>query len=107
MDHGYSHAYASSIQPEELVADGEPGKDCFVTVRIVHLQIGQQPAALRHKAQEAPARRMVLVMCFEMLCKLSDTAAQQRDLNLRRTGIGLVNLVANDDLSLCFSRQCH
>jgi hypothetical protein len=50
---------------------------------------------------------MVLVMCFEMLCKLSDTAAQQRDLNFRRTRIGFVNLVADDDLSLCFSRQCH
>jgi hypothetical protein len=50
---------------------------------------------------------VVLFVSFEMLGKFSDTAAQQRDLYFRRTGVGFMNLVVDDDLPLCFTRQCH
>jgi hypothetical protein len=93
--------------PIKLVADRKFLKDTLVTLRTIDLEISQQSPALCHEAQQAPARRVILLMSFEMLSELNDTVCQQRDLHFRRPGIGLVVLIPGYNLPLCFCHQCH
>ncbi len=50
---------------------------------------------------------MVLLVGFEMRLELLKTAAQNRNLDFGRTGIGLMNLIFCDDLPLYVCCQRH
>ena len=98
---------ASKYGPGLLVADRELNENALVSLRAAVFDIRQQPAALRHKAQQASPRRMIFFVCLKVFGQLSDTRAQNCDLHFRRPGVGLVGLVPGYDLPFCFSRQCH
>jgi hypothetical protein len=89
------------------MTDGEFGQNALITLGASALEVSQQPPAFRHKDQQSPSRRMVFLMCLEVLCQFRDTRCQQCDLDFRRPGVGLMGLVPGDYLPFCFSRQCH
>ena len=50
---------------------------------------------------------VVFAVSFEMVLELEYTLAQDCNLHLRRTGIGLVNFVFGNYFRFQNSRQCH
>jgi len=100
------HSVASTY-PDGLVADREFGEHTLVTLRRVDLQIGQQTPALGNQDQQTPARRVIFLVCLEMLGQLQDTSTQQRNLHFRRPCVRLMYLVSGDNLPFCFCCQCH
>jgi hypothetical protein len=73
----------------------------LVSFRITAFQVFQQaPPACDHR-QQSPAGMMVFAMQLEMILQLQNALAQNRYLDLWRTGIGFVN---SDTLQLpvCF-----
>src|SRR5215472_12677430 len=89
------------------MTDRELLKDALVSLRAAVFDICQQPAALRHEDQQPPPRRMIFMVCLEMLRQLSDACAQKGDLHFRRPGVRLVSLIPGNNLPFRFSRQCH
>ena len=88
---------ASKYEPRLLVADRELNENALVSLRAAVFDVRQQPAALRHKAQQASPRRMIFFMRLKVFGQLSDTRAQNCDLHFRRPGVGLVGLVPGYD----------
>lgn len=50
---------------------------------------------------------MILLVHLEVLVQLGETSADQRDLDLWRTCVRLVNLIIDQDFFLFFNRQRH
>ena len=50
---------------------------------------------------------MILLVGFEMLGQVSNSFAQNRNLNFRGSRIGWMDPVIGDDRALCFLRQTH
>src|SRR5262249_13935362 len=64
------------------------------------VQVVQQPAALTHEQQQATTRVVVVLVLLEVLRQVADAVAEQRDLDLGRTGVALLGRVLRDDLLL-------
>ena len=48
-----------------------------------------------------------MLVLLEVLGQISDTLAQQSNLDLRRAGVTFMGRVLSDDFLLFLSRQCH
>ena len=68
-----------------------------VTVDVLLLQIGQQIAAAADHLEQAAAAVVVMLVGLEVLGQVVDTSGQQSNLNLRRTGVTLVDGCLSDD----------
>src|SRR5204863_109809 len=68
---------------------------------------GILPAAAADELQEAAPRVVVLRVRAQMLRELVDAPRQQRDLNLRRAGVGVGTAMLADDLLLRFLGERH
>src|SRR3954465_3158758 len=88
-----------------LLADPELADYVPVTVRIVGLQIIQQPAAFAHQHQKAAPGCVVLRMGLEVFGQLANPLTQNRNLDFRRTGVRLMRPEALNQVSLLCSRQ--
>ena len=62
-----------------------------VSLVIVLLEIVEKPPSLAYKHEEAPAGVVILNMNLEVLREMIDALAEQRNLHLRRAGIGLMD----------------
>ena len=83
-----------------LLAKAEPGDDGNVAGPIDVAQVIEQPGALAdHHQQTAPAR-MVLLVRAQMLSQIRDALREQRDLDLWRAGVAVVDGVPLDDVLL-------
>src|SRR5262249_2310784 len=60
------------------------------------LDIGQKTAALAHQFQEATAGMIVLDVALEMFGQVGDALREDRNLDLRRAGIGSTGSVFLD-----------
>lgn len=65
-------------------------------------QIVEQPPALAHDLEQATAGVVVLQVDLEVLGELVDALGQDGDLDLGRSGVGLVTTIAVDDALLAF-----
>lgn len=74
--------------------------DSSVTLLVVQLQILQMCAAVCNHLQKSAARVLVFKMFLQMRRKLIDSLAQYSDLNLRRTGVLVMNSRFFDDFRL-------
>lgn len=61
-----------------------------VTVDVLLLQIGQQITAAADHLEQAAAAVVVMLVGLEVLGQVVDTSGQQSNLDLRRTGVTLV-----------------
>jgi len=82
-----------------LLTDTQLADYIPVAVRVMRLQVVQQAAALADEHQEPAPRRVILLMSLEMLSQLADAHTQDRNLNFRRTGVGIVGAEALNQVS--------
>ncbi len=84
-----------------LFADAELGDYGFIPFRVVLLQVVEQATAPAHHHEKSAARAVVFLVRLEMIRKLTNAFAQQRDLNFGTAGIGRVRAIrVNDGLLL-------
>src|SRR5262245_38233883 len=81
-------------------ADAEPLPDRAVAVDVLLGQVLQQPAAAADQQQQPAAAVVVMLVHLQMLGQVVDPPGQQRDLDLRRTGVTLTGRVLRQDLLL-------
>src|SRR5271169_587605 len=88
-----------------LLADSELADYVAVAIRIVCLQVIQQAAAFAYQHQQASPGGVVLRVSLEMLGQFANPLAQNRDLDLRRTGVRIMGAEALNQISFLGSRQ--
>jgi hypothetical protein len=84
-----------------LLANAELADYVAIAIRIVRLQVVQQAAALADQHEQATPRGMILLMRLEVLGQFGDAGAQNRNLNFRRSGIGIVGAEALNQFGFC------
>src|SRR5260370_37988328 len=80
-----------------LFADAELGNNGLVPFRVVLLQVVEQTATPAHHHEKSAARAVVFLVRLEVFRQLTNTFAQQRDLNFGTAGIGRVRAIRVDD----------
>jgi hypothetical protein len=83
-----------------LLLEAELLRKRRVGALIGRFEVFQMLAAVGHEAEESAARALVLTILIQMCRKLFDAACQNRDLNLRRTGVRIVTLNFADFVGL-------
>ena len=83
-----------------LLTEVEGLNDCAVALDINLLEVHQQLTTLTYQTQQCALGAEVVLVAFEVLCKVADTVREQRDLALRRTGIGVRLAVLTEKLLL-------
>ena len=90
-----------------LLTDAEFGDDRTVPLDIGFLQIVEQAAAMTDHLQKTAAAVMILRVLFEMLVEGVDPVGQDRDLDLGRSGVALMDGILFDDVRLFFLEKSH
>ena len=70
-----------------LAAEAELLRDLVVAARVSVVEVIQQTTALANHHQQTTARAMIFVVFLEMISEFVDALSQQRDLNIRRSGV--------------------
>src|SRR5579884_2336069 len=91
----------------ELAAQAELLDEGAVALEVVLLQVVQEAAAAADELEQPTARVMVVPVDAQVLRQLVDPPCEQRDLHLRRAGVGRPAAVLRDDLLLGFLGQGH
>ena len=81
-----------------LFADPQLFNYLAVAVDIDAGEISQQLAAVADHLEKAATRVMILIVLLQMQRQVVDTRREKRDLHLRRSGIGGVELILRYDL---------
>src|SRR5688572_2047591 len=87
--------WRTSLFPQAQTVD-----QLAIGVRIVSLEVVEQLAPAADHPQQPPTRVVVLDMGLEVLGEIRDTRGEQRDLNLRRSGVALGALVLLHQIGL-------
>src|SRR5689334_2536825 len=91
----------------DLAAEPEPSDDGSVARVVLLDQVGKKTTALADELEEAASRMVVLGKAPKMLGQPLDPLGQERDLDLRRTGVTVLGGVPGDDLLLLLPRERH
>ena len=83
-----------------LFADSKPLDDALIATNIFLFEVGQQTAPLADHLEEAATGMMVLAMRLEVLGKVGNALAQNRNLYLWRARVRTVELIVSDQVSL-------
>ncbi len=100
-----SECFRFNVCFRRLLADSEFADHVAIAVRVVRFQVIQQAAALAYQHQQSTPGCMILFVGFEVLGKVVDPLAQNRDLDLRRSGVRIMGPEAFDQVGLFFNRQ--
>src|SRR5712691_3751020 len=90
-----------------LAAEPEPCDDGAVARVVLLDQIRKKATALADELEEAATRMVVLREASEMLGQAFDPLRQERDLDLRRSGVTFLGGEPGHDLLLLFPRERH
>src|SRR5690242_4380816 len=90
-----------------LAAESEPSDDGAVARVVLLQQVCEKATALADELEEAATRMIVLRKAAEMVREGLDPLRQERDLDLRRAGIAVIDGVLGDDLLLPLGRERH
>ena len=102
-----SDAGAVPRRVDVLFAEAESLNQLAIAVDIGVLEVVEQLAPLADKLEEAATRVMVFGVNLEMHSEIVDARRQERDLNLRRTGVALRALVVPNDLRFLRAAESH
>jgi hypothetical protein len=91
----------------ELLADAKATDYFPITLDILLLQVVQKPATLADHLEQPATGMVVFLMGLEMLLQLLDALAQKSDLDLRGTGVLLMEPVVTDDPTFDVFPQTH
>src|SRR4051812_43145379 len=81
-----------------LLPQTEPGDRRTVSLDVLGAQVRKQATTTADHLQKAAPRVMIVSICTEMVRKAVDPLCEKRDLDFRRTRIGLVQPIASNDL---------
>src|SRR5215213_6460584 len=90
-----------------LAAESEPSDDGAVSRVVLLDQIGKKAPTLADELEEAATRMVVLGKAAEMVGQAPDPLRQERDLDLRRSGVTFLGGIPGHDLLLLFPRERH
>lgn len=79
-----------------LLADAEFPDNRFVTLGIVFLKVVEQTTPFADQHEKPAPGGVVFLVRLEMIRQLTNTFAQNRDLDFRAPGVGLVGTVLVD-----------
>lgn len=79
-----------------LVTDTQPGRDATVPFYVVAPHVVEKSPALPDELHEAPPGVVVPLVHLQVLGQVGDPLGQQGDLDLGRTGVGLVEAMISD-----------
>jgi hypothetical protein len=82
---------------KQLLADTKSLNNGLIALGIVSLQVIEQATPLANQHEQAASGAMVLHVCLEMLSQFTNALAQQRNLDFRTAGVGLVRTVRVDN----------
>ena len=85
-----------------LLTDAQLGDEGAVTVDVLLHQVVEHAAALADHLEQATAGVVVLRMLLQVLGELADAGGQDRNLDLRRTGVGRMGAIGLDNCGLVF-----
>ena len=96
--------FAKTKQPRvcELLSDAELCDAGSVTLDVLLGEVVEQVAALTDHFEKAAAGMVVLLVDLEVFGELVDALGENGDLNLRRTGVGLMGAVCLDNCLFLF-----
>src|SRR5438270_1475799 len=77
-------------------AQAEAGDQRPITLHVVVADVVEQAATTADEHQESPTTVVVLLVDLQVVGELVDALRQQRDLHLRRPGVGVVDFVLAD-----------
>src|SRR5436309_9761782 len=99
--------YRSLMTDHWLLAEAEALDQGLVPGAVFVPEVAEQAGALADHLEEAPPAGVVLLVELEVLVELVDPRGEQRDLDLRRAGVGVAPLVLADDLRLAVLGDAH
>jgi hypothetical protein len=88
-----------------LATETEFLKQTSVPVEVFTFKIVEQTTTLAHDLEQATTRMMILRIRLEMLLKSGDSLRKKRDLNFRRTRVGVASFMSTDDFGLLCCRD--
>ena len=83
-----------------LLSQVELSDDRTVTLDVVLLQVAQKVSSVADHLLQTSAAVEILGICLEVLGQVSDSGSQDRDLNLGRTGVALMDGIGLNNLLL-------
>src|SRR4051812_27078141 len=83
-----------------LSAQAEPGDDLSVPLDVVLADVIEQPPAATDELHQSPPGVMIALVLLEVLGEVGDALRENRDLDLGRAGIGLVQAMRGDGRGL-------
>ena len=91
------------------IAQPEARYEAAIPVEVVLSEVGKQATAAANHLEQAPARVMVVLVRGEMRPQIVDASRQDRDLDLRRAGVAVLDLEVADNslLALCLQSQSY
>jgi hypothetical protein len=95
---------SSSDWAAQLLADAEFLNDVFVTLGVVLLEVVEQATPLADQHEKAAAGAMVLLVGLEVLRKLTDALAQDRDLHFGAARVAVMDTILLDNALFVISR---
>ena len=90
---------------KKLLTDTQLGDQSTVTVDVLLCQIVQHVAALTNHHQQTTTGVVVMLVHTQVIGQLVDASGQNGDLNLGRTGIGLVQAAVLNASGLLFLQK--
>ena len=78
-----------------------------VALRVLRFEVIEQPAAAPDEHQQPAAGMVILCVRFEMFRQVVDAFAENRDLDFRRSRVGVVRLVTDNQFGLAIFGQRH
>jgi hypothetical protein len=90
-----------------LLPETELINDHSISIYLVFFQIVEQSPPLANQLEKTPSGVMVSLVCFKVLCQISDSFAEKSDLNFRGTCIPFMTLELFNDLFLLFLHERH
>jgi hypothetical protein len=90
-----------------LAAESERADDGPIARGVLLHEIREKTSALTHELEEAAARMVVLREAAEVLREVADPLGQERDLDLGRPGVAVLDSELGDDLLLLLPRERH
>jgi len=86
-----------------LLTNAELADHGLITLGIIFLEVVEQATALADQHEKSAARAVVFLVRLEVLRQLSNTFAEQRNLNFRTAGIAGMRAVLGDEGFLLLS----
>jgi hypothetical protein len=90
-----------------LFPQTQPIDDRSIAIYFVFFKIVEQSPPLPDQFEKTPARVMVSLVYFKMLCQISDPFAEKSDLNFRGARVPFVAFKLLDDLFFLLLNECH